>query len=129
MTSSIVVSKRGTEWSRDLVGEIDASFPLRRKTSKRAEEIRKNHAVYLELRNQMRKSMDSYKDKTFQVDKINDTVVKKAKNVRNEEVKKDAVAVEDSLKAMQDFIQSMQSSGNSRQFVIAENKITTVLTA
>ena len=119
--TTVTVTKPSAEWSRALVQQIDVSFPLRNK-NKRAEQIRKNHAVSRELRNQMRNSMQTYIEKSLQADEIDCSVVQKAKQVENKEIKKEAEAVEESLKAMKDFVSLMQTPQKRGQLIKAAKK-------
>jgi hypothetical protein len=99
------------EWSQDLVEKIDMSFPLRKKNSKRAEQIRKKHAVSRELRSQMGKSMQNYRQKSLRADSIGNycsSLDKTKKEVEDKQVQRDATAVGESLNALADFLQSMQ---------------------
>lgn len=125
MTSATVsvtstLSKPTTEWTRDLVKELDVSFPLRKKDSKRAEQIRKDFAVSRELRIQMRQSIKDIVRRPSQVVSVDDLPIQ----VQNTEVEKDATGVEESLKAMQDFIKIMQAPQKRGHLMKAARKFT-----
>ena len=126
MCTATTLPKPSAEWSRDLVQQIDVSFPLRKKNNKRAEQIRKNHAVSRELRNQMRKSMQTFIDRSLQADEVDASRIEKAKQVQDKEVNREAAVVEESLKAMKDFLSLMQAPQKRGQLVKAAQKVAAV---
>jgi hypothetical protein len=99
-SSSVRTSASATDWSTSdeeaLFEQLDVSFPKRNTANKRADAIRRRHAISRELRH----NMNSFKRQTSSVS---------AAAAGDEAIHHDAISVNESLKAMEGVVLIMQS--------------------